>query len=85
MTRTTWEANIIFIRGLNTKTQTVVFYLTQSGSSDKPNPVGFFIIQELCCRVRLRFCRGNCGLTTTNALVECQRRKRLKTHIIMNK
>lgn len=31
-----------FIRGLNTKTQTVVFYLTQSGSSDKPNPVGFF-------------------------------------------
>lgn len=48
MTRTTWEANIFFIRGLNTKTQTVVFYLTQSGSSDKPNPVGFFLLYKNC-------------------------------------
>lgn len=37
-----------FIRGLNTKTQTVVFYLTQSGSSDKPNPVGVFLLYKNC-------------------------------------
>lgn len=37
-----------FIRGLNTKTQTVVFYLTQSGSSDKPNPVGFILLYKNC-------------------------------------
>lgn len=40
-----------FIRGLNTKTQTVVFYLTQSGSSDKPNPVGFFFLLYKNCVV----------------------------------
>lgn len=47
MTRTTWEANIFFwLEYQNTNGR--VFYLTQSGSSDKPNPVGFFLLYKNC-------------------------------------